>query len=111
MGGALNIETYRIENQTTQYLVIGSDSITRESTYYLRPQGRVLTSFSYFNNNTQQIIGCDYTDPATIKQIGQVVITKLDLQHGIISGTFQFTLFKSGCDSIKVTQGRFDKKL
>jgi len=40
-----------------------------------------------------------------------LTISRLDLQAGVISGTFAFTLYKPGCDSIRVTQGRFDKKL
>ena len=42
---------------------------------------------------------------------GTLTITRLDLQAGIISGTFAFTLYKPGCDSVRVTQGRFDKRL
>ena len=38
-------------------------------------------------------------------------VVGLDLSAGIISGTFAFTLAQPGCDTIKVTQGRFDKKL
>ena len=38
-------------------------------------------------------------------------ITRLDRQAGVVSGTFWFTLYKSGCDSIRVTDGRFDRKL
>ncbi len=40
-----------------------------------------------------------------------LTITRLDLQAGIISGTFSFTLYKPGCDSVCVTDGRFDKRL
>lgn len=42
---------------------------------------------------------------------GTLTITRLDQQAGIIAGTFSFTLAQPGCDTIKVTQGRFDKKL
>lgn len=41
---------------------------------------------------------------------GLLVITRLDPGPGIVSGTFAFTLYQPGCDSVKVTQGRFDKK-
>ena len=40
-----------------------------------------------------------------------LIITRLDRAAGIISGTFAFTLAKPGCDTVRVTQGRFDKKL
>jgi hypothetical protein len=42
---------------------------------------------------------------------GTLTITRLDLKAGIISGTFDFTLYRPGCDSIRVTAGRFDKRL
>ncbi len=42
---------------------------------------------------------------------GTLTITRFDLNAGIISGTFDFVLAKPGCDTIKVTQGRFDRKL
>lgn len=42
---------------------------------------------------------------------GTLTITRLDNQARIISGTFAFTLAKPGCDTLTVTQGRFDKKL
>jgi len=42
---------------------------------------------------------------------GQLTLTRLDEQAGIIAGTFEFTIAKPGCDTIRVTDGRFDKKL
>lgn len=38
-------------------------------------------------------------------------ITRFDLSMGIISGTFEFTLSKTGCETISITDGRFDAKL
>ncbi|MEQ1796502.1 MAG: hypothetical protein ABL872_01050 [Lacibacter sp.] len=37
-------------------------------------------------------------------------ISKFDLQNGIISGTFEFALTKTGCETVRITQGRFDMK-
>lgn len=37
-------------------------------------------------------------------------ITKFDLQNRIISGTFEFALTKAGCETVRITQGRFDMK-
>jgi hypothetical protein len=42
---------------------------------------------------------------------GTLTIIRLDLTKGIIAGTFEFTLAKPGCDTIRVTNGRFNKKL
>jgi hypothetical protein len=39
-----------------------------------------------------------------------VNITKFDTQNRIIAGTFEYTLYKPGCDTVRITQGRFDVK-
>ncbi len=39
---------------------------------------------------------------------GEVIITRLDR---IVSGTFNFSLAQTGCDTLKITQGRFDYTL
>lgn len=48
---------------------------------------------------------------STVIHLGKVTLTKYDLSNGIFSGTFDFTLTKPGCETIIVTDGRFDKKL
>ncbi|MCW3074372.1 MAG: hypothetical protein JWP69_1441 [Flaviaesturariibacter sp.] len=42
---------------------------------------------------------------------GNVTITKYDLTSGIISGTFDCKIKPANCDTIFITQGRFDFKL
>jgi hypothetical protein len=39
---------------------------------------------------------------------GQIIFTKYDRTARIISGTFEATLYKTGCDTIRITKGRFD---
>ena len=59
-----------------------------------------------------KLTGCDLSsDDAGTHHKGTLTITRLDLQTGIVSGTFAFTLYKSGCDTVRVTQGCFGKKL
>ena len=41
---------------------------------------------------------------------GRITITKLDNSNKIISGTFYCTLKRSSCDTVKITDGRFDFK-
>jgi len=62
-------------------------------------------------NNTKTNCYWSSRDSATTYRRGSLIITRLDLKAGIISGTFDFTLYRPGCDSVRVTQGRFDKKL
>ncbi|GGB97816.1 hypothetical protein [Dyadobacter sediminis] len=56
-----------------------------------------------------------YYDEIRDKRKGTLTITKLDMDKGILAGTFEFTLIKStvseDCDPIlKITEGRFDMK-
>ncbi len=56
--------------------------------------------------------GCDYWDTdADVTSTGTLTITRLDLNAGVIAGRFEFTLAKPGCDTIRVTEGRFDMPL
>ena len=41
---------------------------------------------------------------------GKLIITKLDQNAKIISGTFYCTILETGCDTLKITDGRFDLK-
>ncbi len=48
---------------------------------------------------------------STIQKWGAGVITKYDLANGVISGTFNFKYKTLTCDTVLVTDGRFDIKL
>ncbi len=77
---------------------------------YLRT-GDVTFSVTYKDKNKDT--NCqDYpTQQNTTTIDGFVDITRFDLGNGIISGTFEFTLNKPGCETINITNGRFDGKL
>lgn len=51
------------------------------------------------------------TFDSTIQKWGGGTITKYDLTNGIISGTFNFKYKTLTCDTVYVTDGRFDYKL
>jgi hypothetical protein len=106
--GTLSVATYRLTGKggDEQDLGLNSDSLRTTGTYKLRAMGHHQASFINATTN------CRYyaTDPGTYCQ-GTLTITRLDRALGIVSGTFAFTLARPGCDTIKVTQGRFDKKL
>ena len=51
---------------------------------------------------------CYYYEEHTIE--GSVTITLFDKVNYIISGTFDFTTVAPGCDTLSVTDGRFDIK-
>ncbi|MCB2378572.1 hypothetical protein LGH70_13310 [Hymenobacter sp. BT635] len=106
--GTLNIYTYRITGTTAytyQSITLFSDSLTRTGIYSLTIAGHQEGLFSDLST------GCKFHGNAPHYRRGNLTITRLDLQAGIIAGTFAFTLYKPGCDSIRVTNGRFDKQL
>lgn len=41
---------------------------------------------------------------------GKLFLTKIDTFQKIISGTFQFSIKTDFCDTLKITDGRFDIK-
>ncbi|MBC6699972.1 DUF6252 family protein [Hymenobacter puniceus] len=109
-GGVLFIQTYRIdsrepEGDTNMTLLVGT--LPGVNSYSLRDWRRSTATF----NDQKRRCSWRSTDSTTTTCRGSMTITRLDLTAGIISGTFAFTLYKPGCDSVRVTQGRFDKKL
>jgi hypothetical protein len=109
-GYILDIHTYRIFGESPdelQAMVLFATDIKGVGMYSFRSPQRTRASFEY------QKTYCYWStrDSVTTYRQGSLIITRLDRTAGIISGTFAFTLAKPGCDTIKVTQGRFDRKL
>ncbi len=106
-GGSLSVNVYRLNNGFAQYIIFGCDSISGIGSYSLNHPSR-----SAFFTDTQSPIACqNYDGNLGQHRRGHLIITRLDLKAGIVSGTFAFTLYKPGCDSVRITQGRFDRKL
>lgn len=107
--GTLNIAAYRYANSQAKQEVLGvfSDSLLPSTgRYKLHTSGHHGAGYV----NGPRNCTC-YSTTATTYCRGELVITRLDRSAGVIAGTFAFTLAQPGCDTIKVTQGRFDKKL
>jgi len=109
-GGILQIVTYKIygSNPTDfQTLSLWAKQINGVGTYSFLNKRAAIARYSDVKTS------CFWrsADSTTVYQSGALTITRLDLTAGVISGTFAFTLYKPGCDSIRVTNGRFDKKL
>jgi hypothetical protein len=106
--GTFNINGYRYdksEGDKFTSFVIAIDNFSSPGIFYLNTAGRVC-GYSDYNKN------CIYYREDTISRgNNHINITKFDLQSGIVAGTFEFTLAKDGCDTIRITQGRFDIKL
>lgn len=107
--GSLDVRTYRhIGNTTEQSLIIGGTSINQVGIYSLTSPSSQGVIFLDEN----QAFPCNrFANDKKVFTKGHLTITRLDMTAGIIAGTFEFTLAQPGCDTIKVTQGRFDKKL
>ncbi|OGX87830.1 DUF6252 family protein [Hymenobacter glacialis] len=110
-GGALQVKTYRYvePNQVRQGITFGAANVTQAGFYSFD----LPNSNSAFYTDLSQPSPCDYIgDPPRVTyQKGTLTITRLDLTQGVVSGTFSFTLYQPGCDTVRVTNGRFDKKL
>lgn len=107
--GTFNINGFRYDDKEGSMFTgfsIGVSNVKGIGTYKLNYDQAAKAMFSDYNKN------CIYYSEDTIANHNSYLnITTFDLQKGIIAGTFQYTLYKPGCDTIKVTNGRFDIKL
>ena len=115
-GGNLAVTAYRVLGSTTsrQYLGVGGDGISQAGTYPLRTFELNPTTplrVASFSDGSKTSPCNEYLSAPGTTATGQLMLTCLDKQQGIVSGTFAFTLSQPGCDTIKVTNGRFDYKL
>jgi hypothetical protein len=105
MGGAFNINGYMYESGANNSIsfVVAIDSLQSSGLYKLNVKGGGVGK--YCNGVTL----CCYHWTDTIQNHNAFLnITKLDKQKRIVSGTFEFALTTSGCDTVRITQGRFD---
>ncbi|MBY0477021.1 MAG: hypothetical protein K2Q24_05205 [Chitinophagaceae bacterium] len=106
-GGSLVITARRKDNLIDQSIAISSDNLQSTGIYSLIIKD---TSLAYFDDVITGCVYYSYRDLTTPLN-GSLTITKFDLNKNIISGTFFFKLAKPGCDTITVSDGRFDLKL
>ncbi len=105
--GDLSIRTYRIDNGIYESITINSDSVKTIGDYQIDNFKRTRAIYRKWTEGLTQLI-CD------VEGKGTLTITKYDLANGIISGTFEFAMVNPACgygDTIRVANGRFDKKL
>ncbi|HEU5366050.1 MAG TPA: DUF6252 family protein [Hanamia sp.] len=105
--GTFNIASYRLLGQgNEQSFAIAMDSFQTTGTFYLTKNSNLEVVF------IDDLQKCTITAfDTSVYRKGKLVITKFDKLNQILSGTFDFTLYKSDCgDSIKITAGRFDLK-
>ena len=75
------------------------------------PLKRTLFRTSIFRAGFSKIDSCVlFSHYDSVWSRGELTINKLDKIQRIVSGIFEFTLYESDCDTIKITNGRFDMK-
>jgi hypothetical protein len=99
--GTLNVGAYRrtdtIENDVT-------DLGFALHSFALKPNSNIAFDYDRYP--------CVYAaEDSSTKSSGSITISKLDTAARIVSGTFSGVLIKAGCDTITITEGRFDIKL
>jgi Family of unknown function (DUF6252) len=101
--GVMQISADINEKNRKQYLdLITLNGLTQGAVYDLSNDPEYEAKFSWVLPSGI----CFYEEENTLS--GQLTITKLDQVKYIVSGLFEFTTVVSGCDTIKVTDGRFD---
>jgi len=91
------------------FIGFGTTNCSTVSTYTIGSNDLGITYWNYKEAN--QACTTFFGTDSSINRAGYIIIEKIDLQNGIISGTFEFTLSKPGCETISITNGRFDAKL
>lgn len=106
-GRVFNISCYKIlSSANEQNLILFGDSVQQAKKIWL-PNKTVLGA-TFYNDVT----GCNYifSDPLVKIISGFFDIQKIDKTNNIFSGQFELVIQKNGCDTVKITNGRFDMK-
>ncbi len=112
--GVFGIGAYRFPNfgketgadKGYQSFAIGASTKSIGTFYFDKKSVQGL--FVYFYDEESQ---CIYgTRDSTTAGSGYLKITRYDLEKGVFQGEFEVTLWKPGCDTMRITEGRFDWK-
>lgn len=100
----LDIRTYNILGASRSDLTMGGIIKSGTEVFPFRNKDSMTIQFS---SGT-----CYMTPHDSLYRSGALVISKLDLSTGIVAGTFECHIFRADCgDTIRISNGRFDKKL
>jgi hypothetical protein len=111
--GLFEIAAKKIEGDKTYRMSIGilATPISGKTYEFIRADSFQIGDFNMgysYSKNTITYNGCRYVTTALTYFKGKTKITKFDLQRRIAAGTFECTLKTKNCDTVKITQGRFD---
>ena len=95
-----------IEQFTHDIYMVVYDPIEINKMYFLAESPKNSLYLKKYTGNSAGSSYCYYDFNNTLD--GYVIFTRLDRQKFIVSGKFEFTTVVPGCDTIRVTDGRFD---
>ena len=101
----LSIQTFQYPTQLNSGVFIGFNSLQTIGYYSLKDSFSYLIGATSTNGNCSNIS----SNPTTFTR-GGGIISRLDIQNRIISGTFNFKFKTAECDTVFVSDGRFDIK-
>lgn len=107
-GGNLGITAQQFDNlgNDVATFALGVDSVQQTGAIQFS-KNRVRLLFV----SSVLIPNCDFNSTnANTYGSGSINISRFDMAVGIISGTFAFKCKKDGCDTLNITDGRFDWK-
>ena len=107
-GGNLGITATNIKTGegVDEGILIGFDSTNFKSKFIYSQATSLSIGFTFIKNSIY-FRSWDSLTACT----GTINLTTYNLQTGVVSGNFEFTLTKPNAQPIIVTEGRFDKKL
>lgn len=102
---SLGIRTYNFETSNKLQLTIGSYGLYSGISLPFTISDKTKLGLLY-------IYDCYIGVNDSVYRSGNLKITRYDLQNGIVSGEFGCIIYDSSCtDTVRITNGRFDKKL
>ncbi len=108
MNGEISLNAKKYDNgSNTNFtsFVIAKNNITTTGLYKLNVDPNAIAKFAKSENN------CFYHWTDTLSNHNAYLnVTKFDKLNHIIAGTFEFALTTAGCETVRITQGRFDMK-
>ena len=93
-----------------EFIGIGADSLLSKKSFASNTDNH-LFGVTYSNYLSTGFCRSFLPNDTSVSISGNLVITKFDLNNSIISGSFEFTISKPSCETIQITNGRFDAKL
>ena len=111
--GTINIYADNKNSDVNTSIGFSSSGINDIGTYTTGFYTRYNSKYNLFIGYANAISGCaiGVTDsPYNPIDTGLLTITKFDKINRVFAGTFSATMYSTTCDTIKITNGRFDLK-